>query len=91
MNSLNRELTSLELKKLNSNKGLFALMSKEPLSVERALRYVDYERKLKRLQTEFIRMQKWIIQNKKRLIVIFEGRDAAIIELMNCQLVCLKQ
>lgn len=74
---MNRELTELELKKLNSNKGLFTLLSKEPLNIDRALRYIDYERKLKKLQTEFVRMQKWILENNKRLIVIFEGRDAA--------------
>lgn len=29
------------------------------------------------LQIEMVRMQKWIIQNKKRLIIFFEGRDSA--------------
>lgn len=29
------------------------------------------------LQTELVRMQNWVIQNKKRLLVIFEGRDSA--------------
>lgn len=74
---MQRELTQLELKKLNSNKGLFTLLSDEPLNVDRALRFIDYERKLKKLQMEFVRLQKWIIENDKRLIVIFEGRDAA--------------
>ena len=29
------------------------------------------------LQIEMVRMQKWIIENKKRLLIIFEGRDSA--------------
>lgn len=29
------------------------------------------------LQTEMVRMQEWVIQNKKRLLIIFEGRDSA--------------
>lgn len=29
------------------------------------------------LQTEMVRMQNWIIQNKQRLLIIFEGRDSA--------------
>jgi polyphosphate kinase 2 len=29
------------------------------------------------LQTEMVRMQNWIIKNKKRLLIIFEGRDSA--------------
>lgn len=71
------ELTSLELKKLNSNKALIALLSREPINVDRALRYIDYERKLKKLQTEMIKLQTWAIDNDERIVVIFEGRDAA--------------
>ena len=74
---MERELTSLELKKLNSNKGLKALLSKEPINVERALRYIDYERKLKKLQTEMIRLQTWAIEEDVKIVVLFEGRDAA--------------
>ena len=29
------------------------------------------------LQTEMVQMQNWIILNKKRLVIIFEGRDSA--------------
>lgn len=74
---MEKELTPLELKKLNTNKALIALLSKEPLNIERALRYIDYERKLKKLQTEVIRLQKWAIQNNERIVILFEGRDAA--------------
>jgi polyphosphate kinase len=64
-------------RKLNSKKGLLALFSKEPISVERAVRYVDYEKKLEKLQVELIRLQKWAIENDQRVIVLFQGRDAA--------------
>ncbi len=64
-------------KKINSNNGLLALLSKEPISVERAIRYFDYEKKLKKLQVELIKLQAWAIQNNERIIIIFEGRDAA--------------
>jgi polyphosphate kinase 2 len=64
-------------KKLNSKKGLLALLSKEPISAERAIRYVDYEKKLEKLQVELIKLQTWAIQNNERIIVLFEGRDAA--------------
>jgi len=63
-------------KKLNSTKGLLALFSKEPINVSRALRFVDYEKKLEKLQVELIKLQTWTIQNKERIIVIFEGRDS---------------
>lgn len=74
---MERELTSLELKKLNTNKALAALLSREPMNVDRALRYIDYERKLKKLQTEVIKLQTWAIENNERIVVVFEGRDAA--------------
>lgn len=74
---MERKLTDFELKKLNSNKGLLALLSRNPINVERALRYIDYERKLKRLQTEMIRLQTWAIEKDVRIVVLFEGRDAA--------------
>ena len=74
---MERELTDLELKKLNSNKALTALLSREPINIDRALRYIDYERKLKKLQTEVIKLQTWAIENNERIVIIFEGRYAA--------------
>ena len=70
------ELTQKEVNKLNSTKGLKALLSRS-FNIERAIRFVDYERKLKKLQVELIRMQTWAINNNERIIILFEGRDAA--------------
>ena len=69
--------TKANLKKLNSKKGLLALLRKEPLNYEKAIRFVDYEKKLKKYQVELIKLQTWVIENNKRVVVIFEGRDAA--------------
>ncbi|MAD97180.1 MAG: polyphosphate kinase 2 [Flavobacteriaceae bacterium] len=74
---MTRKLKDIELKKLNSSKGLRALLSNEPLNLEKTLRYMDYERKLKRLQVELIRLQTWAIENDERIIILFQGRDAA--------------
>ena len=74
---MNKKLTELDLKKLNSNKGLLALLSKGPINTERAIRYVDYEKKIIKLQTELIRLQTWAIDKNERIIILFEGRDAA--------------
>ncbi len=70
-------LSKKDVNKLNSVRGLKAILSKEPYNLERAIRYVNYERKLKKLQVELIRLQTWAIQNDERIIVLFEGRDAA--------------
>tara|TARA_R110002126_G_scaffold291495_1_gene453192 strand:+ start:20998 stop:21783 length:786 start_codon:yes stop_codon:yes gene_type:complete len=74
---MTKKLTASDIDKLNSKKGLLALLSKEPLSVDRALRYVDYQKKLTKLQVELIRLQTWAIKNNERIIVVFQGRDAA--------------
>ncbi len=37
----------------------------------------DYERELERLQTELAYLQRWVKETGARVIVIFEGRDAA--------------
>lgn len=71
------QLTEKDVNLLNKNKGIRALLSKEPYNVEKAIRYVKYIRKLKKLQVELIRLQSWAIDEGERIIVIFEGRDAA--------------
>ena len=70
-------LSPENVKILNTNKGLSALLSREPYNLERAVRYVKYEKRLKKLQVELIRMQSWAIKENERIIIIFEGRDAA--------------
>jgi len=36
-----------------------------------------YEHELERLQTELVTLQRWVIESGARVLVIFEGRDAA--------------
>ena len=74
---MENKLTGRDVRKLNSKKGLLALLSKEPLNIERSIRYVDYQKKLEKLQIELIRLQNWAINKNERIIIIFQGRDAA--------------
>ena len=71
------ELDDASVEKLNSKKGLLALLSREPFNIQRSLRYIDYEKRLAKLQVELIRLQTWAIQNNERIIILFQGRDAA--------------
>ncbi|MFI5642431.1 polyphosphate kinase 2, partial [Streptomyces goshikiensis] len=41
------------------------------------LKKAVYEGELLRLQTELIRLQEWVRAEGARLVVVFEGRDAA--------------
>ncbi len=37
----------------------------------------EYEKELLKLQTELCRLQQWVVHARERVIVVFEGRDAA--------------
>ncbi len=37
----------------------------------------EYERRLSDLQVELVKLQYWIVQEKLKVIIVFEGRDAA--------------
>jgi polyphosphate kinase 2 len=71
------ELTEDDIKLLNSRKGLKAILTQEDFNLEKAVRFVKYERKLAKLQVELLKLQNWIQDNNKRVIIIFEGRDSA--------------
>ena len=71
------ELNEQDLEKLNSTKGLHAMLQNKEISLKKTIRYVDYTKQLKALQVELIRQQACIIEKGQRVIVIFEGRDAA--------------
>ncbi len=66
-----------DIDKLNSNNGILSLFNTIPFNVDKALRYINYKKEIKKLQVELIRMQTWAIENNRRIIIIFEGRDAA--------------
>ncbi len=70
-------ISEKDLKKLNSKKGLLSILSNDIINLPKTIRYIDYEKELKSLQTELIRQQACIIDNNMRVIVIFEGRDSA--------------
>jgi polyphosphate kinase 2 len=71
------EFNSKDIKKLNSKRGLKLFLGENDMSVSKALRILNYESKLKKLQEELIKMQQWVENEGEKLVVIFEGRDAA--------------
>ena len=44
---------------------------------KKRIKTMDYERELARLQEELVRLQRWIRHKGLKVVVIFEGRDAA--------------
>jgi polyphosphate kinase 2 len=48
-----------------------------PHPEQEPLKKKPYKRELKRLRVELTKMQRWVIHRGKRIVVVFEGRDAA--------------
>jgi polyphosphate kinase 2 len=73
-------LTTQELKDLKTGKELLHFLEthKDSNSLYKKV-YDDYlyEEELKKLQGELVNLQNWIIENKKKVAIIFEGRDAS--------------
>ena len=74
---LKEKLDDLEDKihKLRTKEGVKGLLKQK--KIRKVLRDIAYEDELRKLQIELIKMQNWVYENKKRLMIIYEGRDAA--------------
>ncbi len=66
-----------EFKQISSNEELRSLLRRKGISIDKVTEKINYESELRKLQIELVKLQQWIAKNKKRVAVIFEGRDAA--------------
>ena len=64
-----------QIRLLRTRSGLTRLLRKKKLA--KIVRFVEYENELQALQEELIKLQNWVHENQKRVMIIFEGRDAA--------------
>lgn len=60
---------------LGNKSGISQIVEGKKLS--KVIRNVEYENDLAALQVELIKLQNWVHENNKRVMIIFEGRDAA--------------
>lgn len=70
-------LSEKSLKKLNTKKGLKYFLLNDNMTPFKAVRLMNYESKLKKLQVELRKLQEWVEKSNEKVVVIFEGRDAA--------------
>jgi polyphosphate kinase 2 len=56
---------------------LIHIAKENNIPISKTLNKLKYEAELRKLQSEFVNLQKWIAQKKMRVAIIFEGRDAA--------------
>lgn len=69
--------TKEEVDLLNSKIGLYTLLKKEKVNLDRVLEEVRYLTELRKAQEELIKLQQWVIENDQKVVILFEGRDAA--------------
>ena len=77
INNEDIKISKDEFESIKSNKELLRLIEKKGKNIDDILFTLNYEDELKKLQIELVKLQQWITKNKKRVVIIFEGRDAA--------------
>src|ERR1043165_5814642 len=70
-------LTQADLKRMRSLKTLLEALHRKHFDVAKIKEALEYEAELERLQIEMVKMQRWVQEKKKRVAILFEGRDAA--------------
>jgi polyphosphate kinase 2 len=65
------------LSEVSTKRELIEYFKDKGIQHESALNTLSYEKELVLLQIELVRLQNWIKNNKKRVAIIFEGRDAS--------------
>ncbi|MEM9328236.1 MAG: polyphosphate kinase 2, partial [Bacteroidota bacterium] len=71
------KLSKADVDLLNTPIGLKCLFADKKTDLMKALTLARYETELRELQAELIKLQNWVIANGKKVVVLFEGRDAA--------------
>ncbi len=71
------KFSSEQLLAVKNRDELIEVALKNGVKINKALKNLKYEIELSNLQAELVNLQQWIVKNKMRIVVIFEGRDAA--------------
>lgn len=69
--------TREDLEKAKTRNDLIDIAQKKNIDIRKAVNHLRYELELDELQSELVNLQQWVLKNKMRVAVIFEGRDAA--------------
>ncbi|MDG2193918.1 MAG: polyphosphate kinase 2 [Polaribacter sp.] len=75
--SKDKKLQIEDVEKLQTRAELKALIKEKGVSFQKVEKTLSYYQELRDLQIELVKLQRWIVKEKKRVVVVFEGRDAA--------------
>lgn len=70
-------LTDDDLIRINTRRGLLALLKRKEVDLEDVRKTLLYEQELRQLQVELVRLQRWVQESGQRIAILVEGRDAA--------------
>lgn len=70
-------LTEEDLTRINTRKGLLTLLKSKDIDLEEVRKTLLYEQELRALQVELVRLQRWVQNDRQRIAILVEGRDAA--------------
>lgn len=71
------KLTEEDVEVLNSKVGLRALLKSKRVNLDKVLYEARNITEIRSRQEELIKLQQWVIENNQKVVVVFEGRDAA--------------
>lgn len=71
------KISEKDLAIINTKKGIEALLRQKNLTINKTIANVKYEKRLEKLQEEMLILQQWVVKHNKKVIILFEGRDAA--------------
>ena len=77
MSAQKNKLSFTDFENLETNKDLVNVLEHKKIPFQKVQKSIMYNEELRLLQIELVKLQQWISKNKKRVAIIFEGRDAA--------------
>ncbi len=69
--------TNKQIDSIRQKEDLINLLTKKGFDLEKIGFIQQYDEDLQNLQIELLKLQNWILKTKRRVVVVFEGRDAA--------------
>ncbi|MFY9242429.1 MAG: polyphosphate kinase 2 [Polaribacter sp.] len=75
--NLNKMLTQEDFNELKSNEHLLSVIKEKGVLYNKVKNTLSYNSELRLLQIELVKLQNYVAKEKKRVAIVFEGRDAA--------------
>lgn len=74
---MDKKISKDEFINLNCKEDLLKLLSEKNISTKKIEAKIAYEQDLRFLQMELVKLQNWVVKEQKKVMIIFEGQDAA--------------